>query len=485
MPPSTQPKRRGRPAKSSTSVLRGLTGSKPRGRPPKSSTSVLRGLTGSKPRGRPPKSSTSVSRGLTGSKPRGRPPKSLTSVSRGKLTGSKPRGRPCSTAHHIMSDGRIAFKLDWQLRTSVKMGRRVGNAARTVYRLSRQWPWDFVAGFDPERWGIEILESMRVLFRIIHRNIPAHEHQNDFQFVKNYLHECIMKRDRRRPHLKNCDIRDACRYFANSDNAKRDVVHTAVTRSKTSISTVVPEDEDGWQDFRGHHHFGDEDDEEYVDIATPPKRSRTPSSPLLSPKRARTAEPTEPRQQTITDITSSLQSLHAQKQKELEAVTNSLDEIAASIQANEAAQINHINEKVDKLTSDVKAYETTREKILKARSCLEQNYEIMMVDEEDLAKRLQRYASDLEECDKLIAQAEADVYKELDQIKQRDVHLADEEKRLEGRVKEVLEEVRHCSVVETLMRLGPGGMAKLLGTLEGNGVELVEMAEGIMNEAGE
>ncbi|KLO92250.1 uncharacterized protein LW93_7880 [Fusarium fujikuroi] len=439
-----------------------------------------------KRRGRPPKSLTSVSRGLTGSKPRGRPPKSLTSVSRGKLTGSKPRGRPpgrpSSTAPHIMTDKRIALKLGWRLRKAT-MGKRVGNAARSVYLLSHQWPWDLVAGFKPKTWSIPAVENLRKLFNIIYRVYPADEHQNDFRFVKNYLRECAMKRHRRRPQLKNCDVEDACDYFADSDNARRDVIHTAVTRTKTSISTVVPEDEDGWQDFRGHHHFGDEDDEEYVDIATPAKRSRTPSSPLLSPKRARTAESTEPRQQTIADITKSLQSLHAQKQKELEAVTNSLDEIAASIQASEAAQINHINEKVDKLTSEVKAYETEREKILKARNFMEHHHEVMRMEEDELAKRLQMYTSDLEECDKLIAQAEADVYKELDQIKQKDVNLADEEKRLEGRVKEVLEEVRHCSVVETLVRLGPGGMAKLLGRLEGNGVELVEMAESIMNEA--
>jgi hypothetical protein len=98
---------------------------------------------------------------------------------------------------------------------------------------------------------------------------------------------------------------------------------------------------------------------------------------------------------------------------------------------------------------------------------------------------LQYYTSQLEEYDRLIAQANDDVLEELGQIEQRDVDLEDEEKRLEGRVKEVLEEVRHCSVVETLVRLGPGGMAKLLGRLEGNGVELVQMAESIMNEAEE
>ncbi|KAF5544770.1 hypothetical protein FMEXI_6409 [Fusarium mexicanum] len=450
MLPSTQPKRRGRPPKSSISVLGGkLPSSKPRGRP----------------RGRPL------------GRPRGRP--------RRQPYGQS-RGRPRMAAPHIMSDTSIALKLRWRMRKPT-MGKRVGDATRTVYLLSRQWPWDLVAGFVPKKWGIEILESMRKLFYVIHRVLPADEHRNDFQFVKNYLRERAMKRDQRRPHLKHCDIVDACDYFEDSNNARRDVVQKAVTRLECSISPIAREDKAGYQDYRGQNKFGDEDDEDdddddHVDIATPAKRSRTPSSPSLSPKRARMAEPTEPRQQTITDIINSLRSLHAQKQKELETVTNSLDEIAASIQAKEATQMNHINAKVDKLTSDMKAYESEREKILKIRGFVEQQHQGMMTKADPF---LQPYTLQIEEYGRLIAQAEHDILEELDRMGHGDGGLEDEEKRLEGRVKEVLDEVRHCSVVETLVRLGPGGMAKLLGRLEGNGVELVEMAESIMNEAGD
>ncbi|KAK2678994.1 hypothetical protein RAB80_004175 [Fusarium oxysporum f. sp. vasinfectum] len=396
-------------------------------------------------------------------KRRGRPRKSPKSELCGKPPGSKRRGRPRSTASRIMSDKRIALKLGWRMRKST-MGKRVG--------------------FVPRKWSIPALENLRRLFRIILQNFTVHDHRNDFQFVKDYLRERAMKHNRRRPHLKNSDIRDACDYFADDNPARRDVIRRTMTRLRCSISTVVPEDEDGWQDYRGYDHFDDDDDDddEYVDIATPTKRSRTPSSPSLSPKRARTAESTEPRPQSITDITNSLQSLHAQKQKELEAVTNSLDEITASIQAKEASQTNHVNAKIDRLSSDVKAYESEREKILKIRGFVEQQHEGMMMKVDHL---LQQYTSRLEECDKLIAQAKADVLEELDQIARGDFDLRDEEKRLEGRVKEVLEEVRHCSVVGTLMRLGPGGMTKLLGRLEGNGVELVEMAESIMNETEE
>ncbi|KAI3575531.1 hypothetical protein IWW34DRAFT_822666 [Fusarium oxysporum f. sp. albedinis] len=315
-----------------------------------------------------------------------------------------------------MSDKCIALKLGWRMRKST-MGKRVGDAARSVYLLSRQWPWDLVAGFVPRKWSIPALENLRRLFRIIHQNFTVHDHRNDFSF----------------------DIRGACDYFADDNPARRDVIRRTMTRLRCSISTVVPEDEDGWQDYRGYDHFDDDDDDddEYVDIATPTKRSRTPSSPSLSPKRARTAESTEPRPQSITDITNSLQSLHAQKQKELEAVTNSLDEITASIQAKEASRTNHVNAKIDRLSSDVKAYESEQEKILKIRGLVEQQHEGMIMKADHF---LQQYTSRLEECDKLIAQANDDVLEELDQMARRDFDLRDEKKRLEGRVNEVLEE---------------------------------------------
>ncbi|KAF5256952.1 hypothetical protein FOXYS1_12549 [Fusarium oxysporum] len=249
---------------------------------------------------------------------------------------------------------------------------------------------------------------------------------------------------------RNSDIRGACDYFADDNPARRDVIRRTMTRLRCSISTVVSEDEDGWQDYRGYDHFDDDDDDddEYVDIATPTKRSRTPSSPSLSPKRARTAESTEPRPQSITDITNSLQSLHAQKQKELEAVTNSLDEITASIQAKEASRTNHVNAKIDRLSSNVKAYESEREKILKIRGLVEQQHEGMIMKADHF---LQQYTSRLEECDKLIAQANADVLEELDQMARRDFDLRDEKKRLEGRVNEVLEENSPSAVLDHAM----------------------------------
>ncbi|KAF9772644.1 hypothetical protein IL306_009638 [Fusarium sp. DS 682] len=389
------------------------------------------------------------------------------------------------------------------------MGKRVGDAARTIFLLSRQWPWELVKGFAPTKWGVEVLESMRKLFRIVKRNFAMNDYGKNYQVVKDFLRDCAMKRDRKHPHLKTSDVLDACAHFSNDDYVKSETIRitttTKIQRYKAgsgddsvevkseSESDAIEVDafesdtdsEDEWEDWTGYDDFGDDAETlEQRDTAVPTKRSRSPSCSISQdPKRARIAEPSAPRPQTFTDIITSLQILQTEKQKELENVTTLLHQVTSSIQANETSQTNTTNATIEKLCSDVKVYETEREKILKGRKFVQEHHEDMAMGADDLARTLQQYTSRLEECENLIAQANADVLEELDQIVQRDFDLRDEEERLEGREKEVLEEVRHYGVIGTMMRLGPGGMAKLLGRLEGNGVSLVEMAESIMDES--
>lgn len=101
---------------------------------------------------------------------------------------------------------------------------------------------------------------------------------------------------------------------------------------------------------------------------------------------------------------------------------------------------------------------------------------------EDLAKAIHKYTIRLEECDRLIAQANSDVFEELEAIAQKDFDLRAEEKRLKTRGQEVLQEVEYSHAVKTLMRLGPSGMATLLAKLETKDIALIGMAEGIMIE---
>ncbi|KAF4436797.1 hypothetical protein F53441_13182 [Fusarium austroafricanum] len=427
------------------------------------------------------------------------PPKSLASLYV-ELPSSKSRRRP-NNASHNMSDKEIASKLKWHMRRST-MGKRVGDAARTIFKLSRQWPWELAAGFLPKRWGVEILENLRKLCRTAERNADC---KKDFQQVKDYLRDCVMKRDRKHPCLKSSDVLQAWAHFAVDDYVKSEATHASITSAniKPYSGGVEDEDEsckeeeesdasgvdseDEWEDWTGYDHFGD-DDAEMADqkdaVAASAKRPRSASAISQSPKRARTDEKHPPRPQTFTDLIGSLQLLVAEKQKELDATTTSLRDITASIQAGEATQAKP-SEVIDKLCSDVKIYETEREKILKGRKFVEEHHEDMAIPADDLATTLGQYTARLEEYDKLIAQANADVLEELGQIAQRDFDLKNEEERLEGREKEVLKEVRQYQAIETLMRLDPSGMTKLLGRLEDQGVSLVGMAEGIIKEAEE
>jgi hypothetical protein len=177
--------------------------------------------------------------------------------------------------------------------------------------------------------------------------------------------------------------------------------------------------------------------------------------------------------------------LQLARQKELDAATRSLQDITASIQANEssALQASPRSKIIGRLCSDMKRYETEREKILKGRKFVQDHHEDMALGSEDITKTMQQYATRLGECDRLIAQANADVLEERKQIAQTDFDLKAEERRLCVHHQKAIEEVTHCQTIGTLMRLGSSGMTTLLLELEERNINLVGLAEAIMAES--
>ncbi|GKU19558.1 unnamed protein product [Fusarium langsethiae] len=252
------------------------------------------------------------------------------------------------------------------------------------------------------------------------------------------------------------------------------------------------------------------------------KRSRSPSLNILLEKRPRTAGPSNPyhgtdativqdpappsnicddtnltgvqdaasqtrtipkqRSKTIANLVDEFEVIETEKRKELDAVTHSLHEVRTSIEDSEANERKIGSDKIEKLCTDVKAYETEREKIMKGMRFVKENHEHMAMSAHDLESSIRKYTIRLEECDRLIAQANSDVLEELEAIAQNDFNLRAEEKRLKSRGQELLQEVQYSSAVKTLMKLGPSGMATLLAKLETKNVSLVAMAENVMIE---
>ncbi|KAH7251550.1 hypothetical protein BKA59DRAFT_500215 [Fusarium tricinctum] len=454
-------------------------------------------------------------------KRRGRPPKPRprkkpsTSSFCGRRPGSRPRGRPRKNTQRLMSDQQIATRLNWVVRRSTS-GKRVGDASRTVLRLSGQWPW-----------GVEILENLRKLLRIAH-------------LVKEDLQECATKRSVRHPHLKNSDVIDACDYFS-IDNYRSEAVQTTTSRTRIRrVTTLLSsgeddgEDHNGDEDYEGHsdgeidshevsardewEDWGDYDgfteDEETAmgGMVATGKRSRSSSVLSRAPKRACTSDadaagndtnavvspdalpsstkesrshPDSTRPQSLIDLIPTPESLQLARQKELDAATRSLQDITASIQANEssALQESTSNKIIDTLCSDMKRYETEREKILKGRRFVQDHHEDKALGSEDMAKTMRQYEVRLDECNQLIAQANADVLEELGQVAQKEIDLKAEERRLCVHHQKAIEEVTHCQTIGTLMRLGSSGMTTLLLQLEERNVNLVDLAEAIMAES--
>ncbi|KAM0185753.1 hypothetical protein ACHAPI_012033 [Fusarium lateritium] len=473
---------------------------------------------------------------------RGRPRKSQphkkpsTSKICGSPRESSPQGRPRKTKSH-MSDQEIVTILKWKERQSTKMTKRVIDASRAVLRLTGQWPWDLTSDFLPRNWSIPILENLRKLFRTAHRQVATVDYGHNSQVVKRYLQACATKRNAYRLHLKNSDVNDAWRYFSIDNNGSEAVQTTmrgTQIRRVTSLlgsgeDSVEDQDsgddyedpsdgdsgshevsaEDEWVDWGGYDQFTDDEKTAMESLVTTGKRSRSSSALSRAPKRACTSDvnaagndtdgvmnPDEPpspkrksrsdsnltRPKRLADLITTLESLQIEKQKEVDAVTRSLQEITASIQANEssALQASANNKIIDNLCSEVKRYETKREKTLKARKFFQDHHEDMDFSAEVIAKSMQQYAATLEECDQSIAQANAEVLEEREHIAREEFDLKAEERRLHMHHQKTIEEVTHCQTIGILMRLGTSEMTALLTELKGRGINLVGLAEAIM-----
>jgi hypothetical protein len=252
-------------------------------------------------------------------KRRGRPPKSRSHKKPPtfKFCGRRPRGRPRKITQSLMSDQQIAARLNWVMRRST-MGKRVGDASRTVLRLSGQWPWDLTAGFLPKKWNIPILEGLRKLFYIAHRQVATVDYGHNFQVVKNYLQDCATKRNARHPHLKNSDVIDACDYFS-VDHYRSEAVQTTNGRARIRRITTLPrsgedngedhdvdddyEDhsddeidshevsaEDEWEDWVDYDRYTEDDETAMGGMVATGKRSRSSSILSRAPKRACTSD---------------------------------------------------------------------------------------------------------------------------------------------------------------------------------------------------
>ncbi|KAF5667823.1 hypothetical protein FHETE_5592 [Fusarium heterosporum] len=466
-------------------------------------------------------------------KRRGRPPKIRPHGESSKLNNespsSRPRGRPRKETPKIMSNRQIAKRLYWRMRRS-KMGERVGKACRTVNQITGQWPWDLATDFPPKRWGVAIVESLRKLFNIVHRQSVSVDYGHKFQVVKDHLRDSAIKRNRRLPRLDESDVKNACIYFAAHNDSRNEVARpNSRPRRLTTLLDLHEnsgsgqddsEDEDSTDptgDYHGNNeaaskteredwvgHDGHDKDHTIVEGASAiEKRSRSSSILSRTPKRACTIEPDSAgdvmdvstnhqsksnttsqsaRPQSFADFINLFELLKDEKQRELRAVKISLQEITASIQATESStsQGKTINETIDKLCSNIKEYEMKREKTLTAQKFVRENYELLDWEPEMITMSEQQNATKLETFDRLIAQANADVLEEREKITQRDSDLKAEERRLRMRHAEVHDEVRHCHTIGTLMKLSPLESTTLLAKLEEKDISLVQLAEDVM-----
>ena len=181
-------------------------------------------------------------------------------------------------------------------------GKRVGDAVRSIKLLTGQWPWEYLKGFLPKKWGITMLEDMRRLLRSVCKSARINGPGPHTKITRDFLFGCAKKRDARDPALSPCDVLDAIDHFSADFYTKGQgmSVKTSTTPPVKPLSRgiVIPEtddedsdidSEDGvglasdseWEDWTGYNF--DDDDIEVVGQrevqATAPEQPPTSSIP--------------------------------------------------------------------------------------------------------------------------------------------------------------------------------------------------------------
>lgn len=236
-----------------------------------------------------------------------------------KPTTSNRYGCPRRTDDGGLSDTQIAKNLDWCMRRST-MGKRVGDASRTVLQLTGQWPWEFAANFLPKKWGIIMLEDIRRLLRSVCKSARTAGPGPHTRIVRDFLLGCAKKRDTHCPHLTHADVLDAIDHFSADFYTKRDFttpikfppgkgqVEQITVLESDEESQVdegqdyesedgrdnaieIPDSESEWEDWTGYNFDDDEPAVQNEAVSVVVKRSRSPSMPVLPEKRPRVASP--------------------------------------------------------------------------------------------------------------------------------------------------------------------------------------------------
>ncbi|KAF4436796.1 hypothetical protein F53441_13181 [Fusarium austroafricanum] len=445
------------------------------------------------------------------------------------LPRSKRPGRRRKSYPPEHNDQWIAERLQWNRKT-VTMGKRVGDACRSVLELSGQWPWELAANFLPRGrgWGISLVEDLRKLFRIVHSKVATNDYGDNFQVVKDFLHSRAYNRDQDCPQLKLLDIREAVAHFSvrhyRRAKGRRSTTATTEIMLLTSLVESDEEDEDesetreregrfsrdDFEDYTGDHgHGGDYDTEPTSQDDTTVKlgkRSRSSSELSEALKRARVAEfgmkcdncqntmspnatakathtqsttDVTRRPQSFIDIVKSFDFFMAEKERELEAVSYSLREARTLVQASQTALAkSHSttnNDGLDELYLAIREIETKKEKKLEGQKVFEQTYAIMDMEADDVAKQRQQYTSQLEEFDRLINEKNAEVRQEVELIHQRLFELEErfemereEEKRLKVREEEVGKELAHYRTIGAVTKMRKSETTILQTKLESN-----------------
>ncbi|RSL52218.1 hypothetical protein CEP54_011012 [Fusarium duplospermum] len=387
----------------------------------------------------------------------------------------------------------------------------LGTAARQIFNITQQWPWELVAGFSPEVWGVAVVTELAdTIDRLAKNSTTVNLHaqvRNLVEFLRERADERALQLNQSNPELQFRDVCTAKRHFGakaivlragqggnKSGEEQKTSVPTASTLSMTTGSRKRPcESSDASQVMKSARRDGPTN---LGGLAlSRSAKTMIPAGGLID-----LVEPVQGEtllSSSMLDMIATVENLKAASRAILNGLTHKLDNARSSMEEQETSlnivlpdgatprTLEELRRARDNMIAEKKEIE-------KAKALFEQHQDGMALDPSVISQVSKQHEAKLRECDRGIAQAEAkfqDMEDALtDNAPRRDKLQSqlDQDKaevaRLERQKEQSELEVDYYRTIEGLMKLGPRGLAALAKKLARSGISVPTMADNAESE---
>lgn len=112
--------------------------------------------------------------------------------------------------------------------------------AREIFNIATEWPWDWTAKFEPEKWSVAMMRDLRDLIKGYQGKYNLYG--DSCRDLKLHLYRSARERDKNNPKLNRDDLSNALGYHKLETKKGKKQQQVSVPCENTAATPIVVED---------------------------------------------------------------------------------------------------------------------------------------------------------------------------------------------------------------------------------------------------